>query len=249
MAPYLAAVRNYWSLLPAIAVCVGLLLLYAVPTLINPRWTGTVLRLFRQSQDADGDRPEQGPRQIRSQRMLAAALVACALALVGFNISLNREANGCYQAARAWGAVDSDDRTKDPCLEMIYGRFFGDGGGNPTESSPQPVPAYQVVEGNKPKYLRWIHNRPSYDDLDFVVGVGGNCALDLKVVQGEDKITVLSDTSEPCPPDTSVAITSVKLAKPLGDREIVTVGDKPMQRIDPDLDSWGTVLKKLVTGG
>ena len=35
------------ALLPAIAVCVVLILLYAVPTLINPRWTSTALGLFQ----------------------------------------------------------------------------------------------------------------------------------------------------------------------------------------------------------
>ena len=46
-----------------------------------------------------------------------------------------------------------------------------------------------------------------------------------------------------------VSLTAIKLKKPLGDRKIVTVDDKPMQQIDPDVDSWPTVLKKLVTGG
>ena len=42
---------------------------------------------------------------------------------------------------------------------------------------------------------------------------------------------------------------SCKLKKPLGDRKMVTVGDKPMTEIHPDMDSWFTVLKKLATGG
>ncbi|HEU4946494.1 MAG TPA: hypothetical protein VFT31_05020 [Kribbella sp.] len=240
--------RNYWALLPAIAVLVVLILVYAVPTLINPQWTSTVLGLFRQ-QDENAQPTVLNPQQVYSRRMLAAALVAGVLALVGFNVSLNREANGCYQAAKAWGAVDSEKATADPCVNMIYGSFIGDGTGKPLEENPQPVTAYQLVKDKRPKYLRWIQNRPSYDDLDLVIGVGGNCALDLKVVQGDDKITLLSDTSEPCPADTSISINPVKLDKPLGDRKIVTVGDKPVKEISPDLDSWGTVLKKLVTGG
>lgn len=249
MAQYLAAVRNYWALLPAIAVCAGLLLLYAVPTLINPQWTSTVLRLFRRPQEPDDARAGLSPQQTRARRLMAAALVAAALGLVGFNISLNREANGCYQAAKAWGAVDSPKKTDDPCMEMIFGSFFGDGKGEPREPEPQPVAAYQLVKGKEPKYLRWIQNRPAYDAVDLLVGVGANCELDLKVVQGKERITVLSDSFEPCPPDTSVSVVSVKLTEPLGDRKIVTVGGKEIQQIDPDMDSWGTVLKKLVTGG
>ena len=76
MSPYLAAVRNYWALLPAIAVIVGLTLLYAIPTLINPQWTKTVLSLFRQhpeDEQAEAGRPAGvlGPQQIRSRRMLS----------------------------------------------------------------------------------------------------------------------------------------------------------------------------------
>src|SRR5881397_2343006 len=103
MAPYLAAVRNYWALLPAIAVIVALILLYAIPTLINPQWTSSILALFRQLPD-DADSATQraagvlGAQQITSRRMLAGALVVAAIALIGFNISLNREANGCYTA-------------------------------------------------------------------------------------------------------------------------------------------------------
>ena len=114
MAPYLAAVRNYWALLPAIAVIVVLILVYAVPTLINPQWTSSILALFRQhpvDPQATQDEAQRaagvlGPQQIRSRRMLAVAMVVGAVALIGFNVSLNREANGCYIAARAFGAVE-----------------------------------------------------------------------------------------------------------------------------------------------
>lgn len=240
--------RNYWALLPAIAVCAGLLLLYAVPTLINPRWTGTVLRLF-QAQEADGSPGELTPPQARNRRLLAATVAMAALALVAFNISLNREANGCYQAARAWGAVDSPEKTADPCIDMIHGSFFGDSSGEPRETDPQPVAAYQRVEGKKPKYLRWIQNRPSYDAADLLVGVGAQCELDVKAVEDGERITIVSDSTDPCPPSTSVSLVSIKLKEPLGDRRIVTAGGEELRRIDPDLDSWGTVLKKLVTGG
>jgi hypothetical protein len=251
MAPYLAAVRNYWALLPAIAVCVVLIMIYAVPTLINPQWTSNVIGLFRQLPgDAENGRPAAlSPQRIYARRLLAGALVLGALALIGFNVSLNREANGCYQAAKAWGALDLKRNTDDPCVDMIYGEIVGDGSGKPLEEKPQPILSYQLVNGKKPKYLRWISNRPSYDDLDFLVGVGTQCALDMKIIQGDDKITIIEDTTEPCPPDTSISLTAVKLDKPLGDRKIVTVGNKPLKQINPDLDSWGTVLKKLATGG
>jgi hypothetical protein len=250
MAPYLAAVRNYWALLPAIAVCVVLILIYAIPTLINPQWTSNAINLFRQQPDdaGNGEPAALSPQRIHARRLLAGALVVGALALIGFNISLNREANGCYQVAKAWGALDSN-RKDDPCIDMIYGTFIGDGSGKPLEKNPQPISSYQLVNGTNPKYLRWIQNRPPYDNMDLLVGVGGQCALDLKVVQGDDKITVVDDTTEPCPPDTSISLTAVKLDKPLGDRKIVTVDDKPLEQINPDMDSWGTVLKKLATGG
>ena len=251
MAPYLAAVRNYWALLPAIAVCVVLIMIYAVPTLINPQWTSNAIGLFRQlpGDTESGEPAALSPQRIHARRLLAGALVLGALALIGFNVSLNREANGCYQAAKAWGALDSKRDTHDPCINMIYGTFIGDGSGKPLEKNPQPIPSYQLVTGKKPKYVRWIQNRPSYDNQDLLVGVGGQCALDLKIVQGDDKITIIEDTTEPCPPDTSVSLTAVKLDKPLGDRKIVTVGNKPLKQINPDMDSWGTVVKKLATGG
>jgi hypothetical protein len=250
MAPYLAAVRNYWALLPAIAVCVVLILIYAVPTLINPQWTSNAIGLFKQQPDdaANGEPAALSPQRIHARRLLAGALVVGALALIGFNISLNREANGCYQVAKAWGALDSKRNTDDPCIDMIYGEFIGDGSGTSLEKNPQPISSYQLVNGTKPKYLRWIQNRPSYN-TDLLVGVGGQCALDLRIIQGDDKITVIEDTSEPCPPDTSISLAAVKLNKPLGDRRIVTVDNKPLKQINPDLDSWGTVLKKLATGG
>jgi hypothetical protein len=251
MDPYLAAVRNYWALLPAIAVCVVLILIYAVPTLINPQWTSSVISLFRQQLDdaGNGEPAALSPQRIHARRLLAGALVVGALALIGFNVSLNREANGCYQVAKAWGALDTKRNTDDPCVNMIYGEFIGDGTGEPLEKNPQPISSYQLVNGTKPKYLRWIQNRPSYDGLDLLVGVGGQCAFDLKVVQGDDKITIIEDSAEPCPPDTSISVTAVKLDKPLGDRPIVTVGNKPLKQINPDMDSWGTVLKKLAAGG
>ncbi|HEY0689471.1 MAG TPA: hypothetical protein VGD71_10550 [Kribbella sp.] len=243
--------RNYWALLPAIAVCVVLIMIYAVPTLINPQWTSNAIGLFRQlpGDTESGEPAALSPQRIHARRLLAGALVLGALALIGFNVSLNREANGCYQAAKAWGALDSKRDTHDPCINMIYGTFIGDGSGKPLEKNPQPIPSYQLVTGKKPKYLRWIQNRPSYDNQDLLVGVGGQCALDLKIVQGDDKITIIEDTTEPCPPDTSVSLTAVKLDKPLGDRKIVTVGNKPLKQINPDMDSWGTVVKKLATGG
>lgn len=228
-----------------------LILIYAVPTLVNPQWTTSMLGLFRQR--PEGPEAEESatltPKRIQAKRMLAGSLVLGVLALVGFNISLNRESNGCYQAAKAWGAQDAQDRIDDPCIDMIYGSFFGDGKGKPLEAKPQPVASYQLVNDKKPKYLRWIQNRPSYDAADLLVGVPANCSLDLKVIQGEDRITIISDTTEPCPPDTSISLSSIKLDKPLADRKIVTVGNKPMTAINPDLDSWGTVLKKLATGG
>jgi hypothetical protein len=249
MAPYLAAVRNYWALLPAIAICVVLILVYAIPTLINPQWTSSVLALFRQ-QPADGDDSDtrMSPKRIQSRRMLAGLLVVAALALVGFNISLNREANGCYKAAKAWGAIDGDDQ-KDPCIDMIFGTFIGDGKGTLTSDGRQPVAAYQVVAHKKPKYLRWIQNRPSYNDADLVIGTSQDCVLDLRVTESEQKITVLIDNDSPCPPAENISLTSIKLDKPLGDRKVVTVDDKPMQKLDVDMDSWPTVLKELVTGG
>jgi hypothetical protein len=256
MAPYLAAVRNYWALLPAIAVIVVLILVYAIPTLINPQWTSSIMALFRQhpvdpqatTEEARREAGFLGPQQVKSRRMLAVALVAGALALIGFNVSLNREANGCYTAAKAFGAVDAPEDTKDPCINMIYGSFFGDGSGKSFEETQQPVPSYQLVEKKKPKYLKWIQNSPGYD-VDLLVGTGLSCNLDLKVEEADDKITVLVDSNAPCPPESNVSLTAIKLKKPLGDRKIVTVDDKPMQEINPDMDSWPTVLKKLVTGG
>ncbi|WP_199237083.1 hypothetical protein [Kribbella antiqua] len=290
--------RNYWSLLPAIAVIVGLILLYAIPTLINPQWTSSILALFRQFPDASlelaeasakaagpkaesrqpvavgayagqpqhaGVPPEQppadaeptraeqaagvlGPQQIKSRRMLAIFMVCAAVALIGFNVVLNREANGCYEAAKAWGAIDGK-ADKDPCVNKIYGSFFGDGSGEAFETKQQPVVAYQLVRGKKPTYLRWIQNAPKYDESDLLIGTSMECNLDLKVKEEADRISVLIDSDSPCPPSDDISLTAVKLKKPLGDREIVTVGDKPVKEINPDVDSWPTVLKKLVTGG
>lgn len=256
MAPYLAAVRNYWSLLPAIAIAVVLILLYAVPTLVNPQWTTTVLGLFKQHpEDADPAGRRLTPKRIQSRRMLAGLLVVVALGLVGFNISLNREANGCYQAATAWGAVDrapagnQKRSSDDPCVTMIYGTFIGDGSGEITGDKPQPVPAYQLMGDKKPKYLKWIQNRPSYDEGDLLIGIGADCALDLKVEQGKDKVTAVIDMDQPCTADDEISLTPIKLKEPLGDRKIVTVDGKELQQINPEMDSWPTVLKKLITGG
>jgi hypothetical protein len=275
MAPYLAAVRNYWALLPAIAVIIGLILLYAIPTLINPNWTNSILGLFRQfpddpqpaqnpaqnqaqnqpqhAQHAQRQGEQQAPgalgaQQLKSRRMLAATLVAAAVALFGVNVQLNREANACYQAAKAFGATDGKP-AKDPCINMIYGSFFGDGDAEATGDTGQPVEVYQVVHKKKPTYLRWIQNSPKYDEADLLIGSTVSCNTDLRITEEDDKVVVLYETEEPCPPDDNISLTSYKLKKPLGDRKVVTVDDKPMRQINPDVDSWPTVLKKLVTGG
>lgn len=269
MAPYLAAVRNYWALLPAIAVVIGLILLYAIPTLINPQWTSSILALFRQfpedpepaqnqaqheaqnqAQNEQAQRPAGilGPQQIKSRRMLAATLVVGAIGLFGFNVGLNRESNACYQAAKAWGATDGKS-AEDPCINMIYGTFFGDGTGSATEDNPQPVAAYQVVHKKKPTYMRWIQNAPKYDEADLLIGTAMVCASDLRITEEEDKIVLLIDLAQPCPNAEDISLTSYKLKKPLGDRKVVTVDDRPVQQINPDVDSWPTVIKKMVTGG
>jgi hypothetical protein len=294
MAPYLAAVRNYWALLPAIAVIIGLILLYAIPTLINPQWTSSILALFRQFPEdpepaqnqaqnqaqtqAQNQAPGQaqgraqhaarhqapgqtqqaeqalrpagvlGPQQIKSRRMLAGTLVVAAIGLLGFNISLNREANACYQAAKAWGAVDGE-AADDPCINMIYGTFIGDGKGEMLNDNAQPVETYQLVRKKKPTYLRWIQNAPKYDEADLLIGSSMTCAFDLRITEEEDKVVVLVDANQACPKEDSISLTAYKLQKPLGDRKLVTVDGKEMQQINPDVDSWPTVLKKLVTGG
>ncbi len=252
MAPYLAAVRNYWALLPAIAVCVGLILLYAVPTLINPQWSNNVLGLFRQLPGGSSETEESavlGPRQVHSRRMLAGALVIAALALVGFNVTLNREANACYQAAKAWGAIDAEDKDADPCVNKIFGAFISDGDGQPDEDTQQPVVAYQLIKDNRPKYLNWTQNPIEHKEADLIFGVGFKCASDLVVTEAEDKITAVIDDTEPCPPESQIELIPIKLKKPLGDRPVVTVGAKPITLINPDMPSWGKVLKELVTGG
>jgi hypothetical protein len=250
MAPYLAAVRNYWALLPAIAICVVLIAIYAVPTLVNPQWTSNILNMFKQPQGGETEEPGRlGPQQIRSRRLLAGALIIGALALIGFNVSLNREANGCYLAAKAWGATDDKTQTSDPCIHMIYGAFIGDGSGAVDNKTPHEVAAYQLVRGHKPKYLKWIQNSPAYDEADLLIGVVGTCSLDVKVVQEDARILVVYDSEEACLPGNDISILAVKLKKPLGDRKLVTVGDKPMQEINPDMDSWWKVLGKLATGG
>ncbi len=260
MAPYLAAVRNYWALLPAIAVIIGLILLYAIPTLINPQWTNSILALFRQipedpaaSQNQAANQAPRpagvlGPQQIKSRRMLAVTLVVAAFGLFGFNVVLNREANACYQAAKAWGAIDGK-AADDPCINMIYGTFIGDGKGEKVDDASQPVEKYQVVHKKKPTYLRWIQNAPKYDEADLLIGTGMSCAFDLRVTEEADKVVILVDANQACPEEDSVSLTAYKLKEPLGDRQVVTVDDKQMQRINPDVDSWFTVIKKLATGG
>lgn len=257
MGPYLAAVRNYWSLLPAVLVIVVLILVYAVPTIINPQWTSSIMALFRTaplpahptSEESRRAAGVLGPRQLRSRRMLAIAMVLGAIALIGFNIfSLNREAVGCYKAARAFGAIDGPD-AKDPCYDMIYGTFLSDGTGYSDEKNPQPVQYYQLVKGKRPKYLKWIQNAPKYDEADLVIGSRGKCDSDLRVEQEDTQIKVYLDSDVPCPPDSNISVTPIKLKKPLGDRKLVTVGGKEMTAINPDMDSWFTVLKKLATGG
>jgi hypothetical protein len=69
------------------------------------------------------------------------------------------------------------------------------------------------------------------------------------VEQLDDEIKVFIDSDVPCPPDSNISMLSVKLKKPLGDRKLVTVGGKEMTEINPDMDSWFTVVKKLATGG
>ena len=44
---------------------------------------------------------------------------------------------------------------------------------------------------------------------------------------------VLVDTDTPCPRGQRISLTAFKLKKPLGDRKVVTVDDKPMQRDQP----------------
>jgi hypothetical protein len=257
MAPYLAAVRNYWALLPAIAVIVVLILLYAVPTVINPQWTSSILALFRQHPVDPEATPEEaqreagvlGPQQVRSRRMLAVAMVIGALALIGFNVSLNREANGCFIAATAFGAVSPSKDSEDPCITMVFGSFFGGSNDKVIEDDEEPVSAYQLVDKGKPKYLKWIQNSPGHDGVDFLVGSTIGCDLDLKVVESADKVKVFIESNAACPPDTSVSLTAVKLKQPLGDRKIVTAGDKPLKQVNPDAESWLKVIGKLVTGG
>lgn len=237
--------RNYWALLPAIAVCVLLALVYAVPTLVNPQFTTNVLGLFRR--DDDEQTPALNPKERRFRRFSAVAVLVAAAVLVGFNVVLTRESNGCYEVAKAWGASDSE-KIKDPCIDKLFGAFLSNPDGDVLEDSPQPVAAYQIVDGKKPKYLRWIDNRPSYDKADLVVGAKFLCS-EVKFKETDDKVVLIDDITEPCPSQPKVNIVTIDLEKPLGDRKVVTVGDKPVKRIDPDMPSWGSVLKKLATGG
>lgn len=237
--------RNYWALLPAVAVCVVLALLYVVPTLVNPQIFATIGGMFRQD---DGERaPTLSGRERRARRLTAIVVLAGMLALVGFNISLNREANGCYQAAKAWGADDSE-KIDDPCIDKIFGDYLGNPDGKTIEKSPLPVKAYQVVEDDHPKYLRWIANRPSYKTTNLLVGAPNLCS-EVKFTETDEAVRIVDDRAEACPSQPKINLVAIELDKPLGDRKVITVGDRPVERIDPDLPSWGTVLKKLATGG
>lgn len=237
--------RNYWALLPAIAVCVVLALLYVVPTLVNPQLTANAMALFRTS---DGGRiPRLTDKERLHRRLTALGVLAATLALVGFNVSLNRESNACYSVAHAWGADDSK-AMPDPCIDKIHGQFLGNPKGDVLKDKPQPVNAYQVVHGKNPKYLRWVDNRPAYNKVDLIVGAPFLCGA-IKFKESDDKITLIDDRSQPCPPQPSIDLVAIDLDKPLGDRRVVTVDDRPVKQIDPDMPSWGSVLKKLATGG
>jgi hypothetical protein len=238
--------RNYWALLPAVAVCVVLALTYAVPTLVNPQFTANALGLFRR--DTETETVPLDAKRRRTQRLGAIGVLVAALALVGFNVSLNREANGCHLAARAWGA-DGSTEYDDPCIDMIFGAFLSSPDAKVLEADPQPVRAYQVVRDEQPRYLRWIQNKPAYDKADIIVGAPSQCGGKVKFTESDDKVTIVADMSDPCPPDSKIAVVSIELSKPLGDREVVTADDTPMERIDPDMHSWPTVLKELATGG
>ncbi|MFC0622970.1 hypothetical protein [Kribbella deserti] len=237
--------RNYWSLFPLVIICVLLALIYAVPTLIRPQLTANVLAVFRPV-GHDENRAPLTERQQRSRRLGAIGVLIAMVALIGFNISLNREANGCYLVAKAWGADDSKTYD-DPCLEQLIGEIE-DADGKWYEKDPQPVPMYQVVKGKKPKYLRWIYGRPTYE-ADVLFGVPYKCGYEVKVKEEPDKVVVLYDMTAPCPTDSKIRLLATELEKPLGDRKVVTVGDKPLKQIDPEMPSWGAVLKALVTGG
>ena len=240
--------RNYWALLPAIAVCVGVALLYAVPTLVRPQFTANLMAAFRR----EGDEPAPlGTRELRNRRLGAVAVLVGALVLVGFNVSLNREANGCYGAAQAWGADDVQER-EDPCLDKLWADSAvvkpEEAGSKLENTPPQPLPRYQVVDADNPSYLKWIGNRPELEGITFVVGKPGFCG-EVTVIEKPESVTVVDDVRVPCPPDSGIVLHKVKLERPLGDRKVVTADDKPMERIDPVLPSWGSVLGKLVTGG
>lgn len=240
--------RNYWALLPAIAVCVGVALLYAVPTLVRPQFTAGLLAAFRREEDEPAP---LGPRELRNRRLGAVAVLVGALALVGFNVSLNREANGCYGAAQAWGADDHDDRL-DPCLDKLWAESNitrpEEAGAKLENTPPQPLPRYQVIDADDPSYLQWIGNRPELEGVTFIVGKPGFCG-EVTVIEKPESVTVVDDVRVACPPDSGIILHKVKLERPLGDRKVVTADDKPMERIDPRLPSWGSVLGKLVTGG
>jgi hypothetical protein len=238
--------RNYWALLPVIAVCVVLALVYAVPTLVNPQLVSNVAGLFRRDDEAAP--APLTPKERRYRRLGAVTVLLVALVLVGFNVSLNREANGCYEAAKAWGADDSREYD-DPCINQIMGAYFSSPDGKVLEDNPQPVAAYQLVRGNKPKYIRWVQNRPSYDEADLIVGAPFLCDGDVKFTENDEKVMIVADITEPCPSRPQIGLVTIDLEKPLGDRLVVTVDDEPMKQVDYDMPSWGAVLKRLATGG
>jgi hypothetical protein len=240
--------RNYWALLPAIAVCVCVALLYAVPTLVRPQFTANLMAAFRRD---TAEPPALGPRELRNRRLGAVAVLVGALVLVGFNVSLNREQNGCYSAAQAWGADDVDERP-DACLDKLWADSVvtrpQEPGDKLENTPPQPLPRYQVVDPDDPSYLKWVGNRPDLEGTAFIVGKPGFCG-EVTVIEEPDTVTVVDDVRVACPPASGVVLHKVTLERPLGDRKVVTVDDKPMERIDPRLPSWGSVLGKLVTGG
>lgn len=241
--------RNYWSLLPVVAICVLLALAYAVPTLIRPQLTDNVLKAFRPIARGGASAEERVPltdQQQRKRRMAAGGVLLAMFLLIGFNISLNREANGCYLVAKAWGADDSKTYD-DPCQDQIFGDTEKPDG-EPIDKNPQAVAKYQVVKDKKPKYLQWIYGRPSYKS-DLVFGVPYKCGFDMEIKEHPDKIVAVLDMSAPCPSDSKVRVVATNLKQPLGDRKVVTVGDKPLEQINPEMPGWGSVLKALVTGG
>lgn len=69
--------RNYWSLLPAVLVIVGLILVYAVPTIINPQWTSSIMALFRTTAVPDDATPEEARRAAVSSARSSCGPAGC----------------------------------------------------------------------------------------------------------------------------------------------------------------------------